>query len=59
MRACVRCARLYCKTPSGCLLGWSKLYRELTGFVGNRVWTPEVGCRGVLWVVLRGVALGC
>ena len=52
MRSCVRCARLYCKIPSRYLLWWSRLHQELTGFVGNRVWALEIGCRGVLWVAL-------
>ena len=59
MRSCVRCARLYCKIPSRYLLWWSRLHQELTGFVGNRVWALEIGCRGVLWVALYGVAPGC
>ena len=58
-RTCVRCVRLYCKTPSRDLLGGSGLYRELAGFVGNRVWALEIGCRGVLWVALYGVVPGC
>ena len=52
MRACVHCLRIYCKAPSRYLLGRSRLYLELTSFAGNRVWAPEVGCRGVLWVTL-------
>ena len=48
MRICVRGARHHSKTPSRYLLGLSGLYRELPSFAGNRVWAPEVGCRGVL-----------
>ena len=52
MRTCVPYARICCRIPSRYLLGWSGLYRELTGFVGNLVWALEIGCRGVLWVAL-------
>ena len=52
MRACVRCERIYYRTPSGHLLGRSRMHLELTSFAGNRVWAPEAGCRAVLWVVL-------
>ena len=52
MRPCSRRARLCSRTPSIYLLGWSRLYQGLTGFVGNRVWALEIGCRGVLWVAL-------
>ena len=53
---CVRDARICCRTPSRDLLRRSRLCPELTNFAGNRVWAPEVGCRGVVWVVLWGVA---
>ena len=52
MRTCVWCARIYCRTPSRYVLGWSRLYLELTGFAGNRVWALEIVCRGVLCVAL-------
>ena len=52
MRTCVRSAWHHSATPSRYLLEWSGLYRELTSFVGNQVWALEIGCRGVLWVVL-------
>ena len=52
MRTCVRSARICCRTPARYLLGRSRLYLELISFAGNRVWAPEVGRRGVLWVAL-------
>ena len=52
MRTCVRSARTCCRTPSRYLLERSRLYLELTTFAGNRVWAPEAGCRGVLWMAL-------
>ena len=58
MRACVRCARIYSRSLSRYLLERPRPYLALTSFVRNRVWAPEAGCRGVLWVVLWGVALG-
>ena len=32
------------------------LYLELASFAGTRMWAPAVGCRGVAWGVLWGVA---
>ena len=58
MRTCVRGARICCGPPSGYLLRRSSLRPELPSFAGTRVWAPEAGFRGVLWVVLWGVALG-
>ena len=31
---------------------------QVTGFVGDRVWVPEMRGRDMLWVVLWDVALG-
>ena len=59
MRTCVRGARICCVTPSRYLLRRSTLYLELASFVGTRVWAPALRCRGVVWMVLWGVALGC
>ena len=63
MRTCVRSARMYCSSPSRYLLRRSRLCAELTSFVGNRVWAPEVKGRGLLWVVgpmaCRVRMLGC
>ena len=56
MRTCVQGARIYCRGASR-LLRWSGLRVGLTGFVANRVWVPELRGRGMLWVVLWGVAL--
>ena len=52
MRTCVRCGRIYCRSPSTYSLGRSSLYLELTSFAANRVWALGIGCRGVLWVAL-------
>ena len=54
MRICVRVrgARIYCRNPSRYSVGRFRLYRELISFAASRVWAPEVGCRGALWVVL-------
>ena len=38
---------------------WARLCPELTGFAGGRVWVPEMRSRGMLWVLLWSVALGC
>ena len=56
MRSCVRGTRIHCRSASRYLLRRSRLCIGMTGFV-DQVWAPELRGRGMLWVVLWGVAL--
>ena len=55
---CAGCTELLW-APVAILVDPSRLRPELASFAGTGVSAPELGRRGMVWVVLWGVALGC